>query len=257
MIRSFKTAIAVLALAIVPTVTLADEWANVKVQVVWAGPGTKPRKLDVNKDQAACLAKGDLHSDELIIDPKTMGVKNVMVWLAPEPKSKLAIHPDLTAVPKDEVVIDQPMCMFEPRITMMREGQTLVIKNSANILHNAKVIGDPKINSTFSLAIPAGQSIKKMLKAEKKPMLLACDVHGWMAGRLGVFDHPYYGLTKADGTLEIKNAPVGKCRLFVQHEVVGWLHKKPAVGKLSDGEPIEITAGGKILDVIKMKPPEE
>ena len=111
--------------------------------------------------------------------------------------------------------------------------------------------GSATVNGTFNLAIPAGQNIQKKPRAEKRPMLLACDVHGWMGGRIGVFDHPYFALTKDDGTFEIKNAPAGSFKIFVMQEKVGWLHKMTGE-KLSDGQLITIKAGANDLGKIGM-----
>jgi hypothetical protein len=238
------------ALLVATDTAVAQNWGTVKGKVVWAGgPAPAPVIINPNKDQAHCGKNGPINSDELVVDKKTLGVQNVMVWLAPV-QGKLPIHPALKAVPKEKVVIDQPCCMFVPRITMMRDGQILEVKNPSPVLHNARISGSTQVNGTINLSIPPGQSIEKSPKAEKKPMLLGCDVHGWMGGRIGVFDHPYFALTKADGTFEIKNAPAGKVRIFVQQEKIGWLHKQTGA-KLSDGEDITIPAGG-TLDMGKI-----
>jgi len=232
----------------------AQSWGDLKGQVVWTG-GAIPAKENItpNKDVQHCLSKGPLISDALVIDPTSKGVKNVMVWLAPaEAGGKIPIHPSLAAVPKEKVVIDQPCCMFTPRITMMREGQTLEIKNSAPVLHNSKVIGSPTVNGTFNLSIPANTSIEKHPKAEKKPMLLNCDIHGWMGGRIGVFNHPYFAVTKDDGTFEIKNAPAGKFKIYLQHEKAGWLHH----GGTSAGQEITIKPGSNDLGKFEMSKAE-
>jgi len=242
--RTLKIGILVagaLALLGVVNSASAQGWGNIKGQVAWAGDVPKERQIKVDKDQAHCLSKGAIVDDELVVDTKTKGVKNVMVWLAPlQPSDKLPIHPNLKAVPKEKVVIDQPCCMFVPRITMMREGQTLHVNNPAPVLHNAKISGRPEVNGTVNLAIPAGQSLEKQFRAERRPMLLGCDVHGWMKGRIGVFDHPYFALTRDDGTFEIKDAPAGTFKIFLQHEKTGWVHK----GNTSAGQEITIKAGG-------------
>ena len=36
-----------------------------------------------------------------------------------------------------------------------------------------------------------------------------CDVHGWMNAYVGVLDHPYFAVTGADGTFELKGLPPG------------------------------------------------
>src|SRR5437773_5411738 len=93
---------------------LAQDWGTSKGQVVWGDPAVPvPQKINVDKDQNHCLAKGALIKDDLVIDPASKGVKNVMVWLAPAAGGKINIHPHLQAVPQEPKVIDQPMCAFE------------------------------------------------------------------------------------------------------------------------------------------------
>jgi hypothetical protein len=233
----------------------AQGWGDVKGQVVWTGPAIPPAaKVNVDKDAAHCLMNGPLEDDILIIDPKTKGVKNVMVWLAPLPDEKMPIFPKLKAVPKDKVEIDQPRCMFIPRITMMREGQELVVKNPSTVSHSTILMGNEKVNGTVNLTIPAGNQYvfngAKLLKAEWKPMGLGCAFHAWMKGKVGVFDLPYFAVTHNDGTFKIEKAPAGKFRIYVLHEDKGWLHKQTGA-KLSDGEEITIPQGS-TLDMGKI-----
>ncbi len=250
MLRSISIALIVTGL-VAPT-AWSQSWGTIKGRVIWDGaniPSPEPAKVD--KDQAHCLAKGQLLKDELVIDTASKGVKNVMVWLAPlTPNDKIPIHPSLSQVPNKPVVIDQPMCLFEPRVAMLREGQKLQIKNSAPVAHNARISGSPDVNGTINLTIPPGGMIERNLRAERRPLMLACDIHGWMAGRIGVFNHPYFALTEPDGSFEIKNAPAGKYLLYIQHERGGWLHE----GRRSAGQQITIPANGTLdLGTIKFK----
>src|SRR5713226_6207274 len=198
----FTTLFAAIAILFATTRSAsAQGWGDIKGQVVWAGPSIpeNPVLNITGQDGPECLKKGPLIGDQLIIDKKTLGVKNVMVWLRPI-QGRMPIHPALKAVPKDKVIIDQPCCQFIPRITMMREGQILVIKNPSKMLHNSKIDGNPQANGSKNPSIPAGaeyafEGDDNLLKAEKKPMLLSCSVHGWMGGRVGVFDHPYFAVT--------------------------------------------------------------
>ena len=61
----------------------SGKWAgSVKGQVVWAGANVPARpQLNVNKDQQACLAKGPLLSEEVVVNPENKGVENVFVWI--------------------------------------------------------------------------------------------------------------------------------------------------------------------------------
>ncbi len=67
----------------------------------------------------------------VVIDPKNKGVENVAVWLAAVGNAKMPVNPKSVAVPKKAAIIDQPCCLFEPRVTIIRTGQTLEIRNSS------------------------------------------------------------------------------------------------------------------------------
>jgi hypothetical protein len=226
-------------------------WGTIKGQVVWGGDSAPERvKLKVDKDQDACLKKGDLLSDELVVDPKTKGVQWVFVWLvdAKNPKGKLPIHPSLKAIKEKEVVMDQPCCMFEPHAIGLRQGQVLVGKNSSTISHNMNVVGGAK-NPNTNPIIPAGAQAKiPGWVAAPTPVSISCSIHPWMKGWVRVFDHPYFALTNAKGEFEIKDAPAGTWNLVVWQEKTGW---GPG---LKNGTPITIKAGETTtLDKIELK----
>jgi hypothetical protein len=48
-----------------------------------------------------------------------------------------------------------------------------------------------------------------------------CDVHGWMNAYVGVLEHPYFAVSKADGTFSIPNLPPGTYTLAAWHERLG------------------------------------
>jgi hypothetical protein len=197
----------------------ADAWGTVKGTVVYGGEAAPaPRVLEINKDQEHCLGKGPIVSDEWVVDPATKGVRWTFVWLAPlDPKQKLAVHPDLVQVKQKEVVLDQPTCRFVPHALAVRQGQTLLARNSAPVAHNVHWTGIK--NPGGNLIVPSkGEHAIKNLVADRYPIKINCDIHGWMNAYVRVFDHPYYALTGKDGSFTIKDAPAGKYRLMVWHE---------------------------------------
>jgi hypothetical protein len=226
-------------------------WGNVKGQVVYAGGEFKPAAIKVDKDQGHCLSRGPLMSDEYVVNPKNNGVRWVLVWLIDpaSPLKKLPTHPALAKPKKNDVVIDQPCCKFEPHVLGIREGQVLVAKNSAPIAHNVNVIGgefNPNLNQIIP---PNGQVQIDGWKAAKAMVIVQCSIHGWMKSWLRVFNHPYFAVTDENGNFEIPNAPAGKYNLVTWHEGPGW------VKGTSKGVPIEIEAN-KTTDVgkIDLKP---
>src|SRR5947209_3226021 len=120
------------------------QWVNVQGQVKLPDDQAIPvrAKLAVGQDKEHCLAKGPLLDDKLLVNPKNRGIRNVVVWLRPDTTDPMAkftakeIHPaDAKRMPAN-VVIDQPCCMFMPRVTLARVGDTIVVKNSAPVAHN-------------------------------------------------------------------------------------------------------------------------
>jgi hypothetical protein len=75
------------------------------------------------------------------------------------------------------------------------------------------------VNKEFNI----GQARKGMEASrtfDKQEVLIpvGCDVHPWMRSFIAVVDHPFYAVTKADGTYEIKNVPPGDYEVEVVHE---------------------------------------
>jgi hypothetical protein len=210
-----------------------QQWGTIKGQVIYGGDKLPaPVVLNVNKDPEACLAKKkQLTSEEWVIDPKTKGVKWVYVYLIPDSRNAndivkpIPVHEDLKKKKLENVVLDQPCCMFEPYATALQEGQSITVKNSMGIAHNVKVDGNATVgNPTINQLIPAGGKIEVgPFKPQATPIPLSCNIHGWMSGYVRVFSHPYFRVTKEDGTFEIKDAPAGKYRLVIWHPGSGWV----------------------------------
>lgn len=226
MIRLMCVCTGLMALALYLTPARADDggWGSVTGHVVFGGdsiPAAKP--IDVNKDKGHCESKGMLVNEEWVINPSNKGVRWAFVWLAPfEKGGKLPIHPKLKDAPTKPIEIDQPTCRFEPHAAAVREGQTVIAKNSAPIPHNVHWTGNPVKNPGGNVLLPTNGQQVIDLKADRIPIKVVCDIHPWMSAWLRVFDHPYYAVTDADGAFELKDAPAGEYRLMVWHEAVGF-----------------------------------
>ena len=239
----------------------ADEkYVTIKGTVKWNGekaPELKAIEFNGNADQAACCKDGALTSSGVLVNPKTLGFQNVVVWLRPDNDDKESafppdqIHPDLAKPKSKEHVIDQPKCQFEPRITMAREGDTLVVKNSAKMGHNVNYASSIE---TLNNLVPSGGQVKlkKPLEAQRTPISVACNIHGWMTSQVRVFNHPYYALTDKDGKFEIRDVPVGTWRIVYQHEN-GFHQGKPDANRGYLGFPITLKGDKKVVELEPMK----
>jgi hypothetical protein len=233
-----------------------DQWATIKGKVVWGGDNLPEVKwITPTVDQAHCLGAnktakdGKILDEALLVNPKNKGIKNVFVYFAETPGKEIPIHPMLKNVAQATIAIDQPACTFFPRALAMREGQVFMVKNTAPVQHNIRWIGDGVVNQGGNVTIKPGDKAEiKDLKAQRLPLPLECNIHGWMKGRLGVFNHPYFAITDEDGNFEIKLAPVGNQKLMIYHEEIGY--RGGPKGK--NGQDFTIKPGVTDLGELKM-----
>src|SRR5262249_34731218 len=153
-------------------------------------------------------SKGKILKNELVVNKGNMGIRWTLVWLTgvddPRGTKSIPTHPARKAFPKS-VSIDQPCCIFEPRMLGMQEGQSLIIKNSSPIAHNSNLNMKP-FGPEINPLIPAGGQMEvaaAKIKARPMPALYTCSIHGWMKGYIGVFKHPYFVVTDKDGKFTI------------------------------------------------------
>lgn len=218
-------------------------WGTIRGRVVWGGADVPAQTaLNITQDQTHCLAQGPILSEKLVVNKANKGIKNVFVWLLPAKKGQtLPINPALINPPAAPAVLDQPRCQFVPHALGVRQGQDLLVKNTAMIAHNVNWTGNPLTNPGGNQLLPAGGSFTiKDLHAQRLPMQVKCNIHPWMTAWVGIYDHPYFAVTDADGKFEIKLAPAGQYPLMVWQEDIGY--RGGAKGR--NGTRIEIKNGG-------------
>jgi hypothetical protein len=232
----------------------AEGWGTLKGQVVWDGDVPEPVKLTVNKDEGHCLSKGPILKEENVVNPKNKGVRWTIVYLINEEgfNKDVPVHPSLKDIKNKVVEVDQPCCKFEPHLLALREGQTLVVKNSSPIAHNVNITGGAKGPNDNQILPPGGQ-LRVDAKARPLPMNIACNIHGWMTGKVFVLKNPYFAVTDENGNFEIKNAPAGTYRVVGWQEGMGWVLGDAKPNK--NGKKITIKADGVTdLGKIPVKP---
>jgi len=128
-----------------------------------------------------------------------------------------------TPVPAQPVVLDQRDCFFAPRVMGARVGQVLRILNSDHTFHNVHSM------TTRSNAFNIGQPIvgaRTDFRLKDEEMLhITCDVHKWMTAYIGVVNHSFFAVTRAEGTFEMLRVPPGTYTIEVWHERLGTISK--------------------------------
>ena len=131
--------------------------------------------------------------------------------------------------PSGNVTLDQRGCRYTPHVFGVRVGQQIEIVNSDPTLHNIHAI--PKANPEFNNGQPIqGMKMNHTFKAKEVMVPFKCDVHGWMNAYVGVLDHPYFAVTKEDGSFEIKNLPPGTYTIEAWHEKLGATTQSVTIG---------------------------
>jgi hypothetical protein len=122
--------------------------------------------------------------------------------------------------PTSPIVLDQNGCQYEPHVFGVHVDQPIEVRNSDATLHNVHAL--PKENSEFNFGQqPSTLPIQKRFDKPEIGVRFKCDVHGWMQAYANVVAHPFFAVTKDDGTFEIRGLPPGTYALEAWHERLG------------------------------------
>jgi plastocyanin len=117
--------------------------------------------------------------------------------------------------PSEHAKIDQKNMQFTPHVLAVVAGTTVDFLNSDAVLHN--VFSPDACADHFNLGTwPQGQSKSFTFKKECFASLL-CKVHSEMEGFVAVLPTPYFAVTSADGSYQIKDVPDGTYTVKVWH----------------------------------------
>lgn len=152
--------------------------------------------------------------DEEVVVGAAGELANVIVYVKNPPAGNFP-------APTTPAVLDQQGCKYHPHVQAVQVGQPLQIKNSDATLHNVHAM--PAVNSQFNEGQPVQGmvSTKKFDKPEMTPFRIKCDVHGWMKSYMAVLPHPFWSVSKMDGTFSIANLPAGTYTVVFWHEKYG------------------------------------
>jgi plastocyanin len=175
--------------------------------------GTPPEMPLTKRDADPFCAKTPMKDEEVVVG-KNGGLKNVIVRITKGLSGNYE-------PPMSSVTLDQTACMYKPRVTVIMAGQSLLIRNSDQTLHNVHTYKGA--STLFNQAeVPGLPAIAKTFKdATGEILKFKCDVHPWMTGYVGVMGHPFFAVTGDDGGFEIPKVPPGKYTLEAWHERYG------------------------------------
>ena len=189
--------------------------ATITGTITYDGKVPNLKAIDMGAD-AACAK---MHATPQPSDVLVLGAGNTMANIMVSVASGLPAGKTWPAS-KDPVVMDQKGCHYQPHVFGLMIDQPFKVLNSDGILHNVHAL--PKVNTPFNMAMPptVKESTKSFGKAEGM-FMIKCDVHPWMSSYAGVFNHPFFSVTKPDGKFTISGLDAGTYQLEAWHEKLG------------------------------------
>ena len=228
-----------------------SDGGTLKGVALWKGEIPKVPPLKVFADMDTCGEKVD--SPVLLIDPKTKGLRNVLVYLENIEKGKPAEQKYWLHMGRSENEPRSRVCLFEEHVFPFVRTSDVALINFDPILHNPHFFTE-KHASIFNIAMPTPnrEIDKKILRARGVGIRFQCDVHVQMNAWMAAFDHPYFALTDEQGNFEITGIPPGKYALVAWHE--GFNIEKFVSSRPTYDEPhvikkqIEVTPKGTVVE---------
>lgn len=203
--------------------------ATIEGKVTFAG--TAPPAKRISMDAEADCQK--LHPqpvyDQSLLVAKDHALANAFVYI------KSGLEGKNFAPPQQAIELNQQGCMFVPRVIALRKGQTLAVKNSDPVSHNIHPM--PQNNREWNQQqSPGTPDLQRRFGFPEVMIPVKCNVHNWMRSYIAVMDHPYFGVTAADGDFRFENVPPGDYVVAVWHEKLGELTQPLKVAEKADAK---------------------
>lgn len=197
--------------------------ADVTGKITLDGKAPEPKEIDMSGVKECAAQHADPVYDDSIVASEKGELANVVISIKAEDPSLLGGE-----VPKEPAVLDQKGCMYVPHVVAAMVGQEVVIKNSDPFLHNVHSLA--QVNPAFNFGQPNKDDGKKVDAPKAAEIIkIKCDVHPWMGAWMVVLDHPFFAVSKEDGTFAIKGLPDGEYDVQAWHEKLGTQEGKVAV----------------------------
>ncbi len=189
--------------------------ARIVVKVVLSGtPRRPPAKLQMNADPVCAKENQTKAALSQEVEVRADGaLKDTLVFVK---DGVTGTYP----APSTPAILDQTGCIYAPHVLGVMAGQPLQILNSDPTLHNIHPL--PVINAGFNIGMPIqGLKSTKVFSKAEAPFHVKCDVHPWMSAYIGVFSHPFFGVSNEQGEVELKNLPAGTFQVQAWQETYG------------------------------------
>jgi plastocyanin len=183
---------------------------SVSGKVVFDGEAPSNPRINMSAEPDCA----ELHSAAVRAETAVVGdggaLTNVLVWVKSGIEGKFE-------VPSTSVSLSQKGCIYTPHVVALQSGQVLSVTNEDPTTHNVHPL--PRVNREWNKSQTANASaIERKFSRQEIMLPVKCNIHPWMRSYINVIDHPFFAVTAADGSFEIKGLPPGTYTIEAQHE---------------------------------------
>ncbi len=180
------------------------------------GKAPTPIVIDMAQDPAcSAVSKNPNLTEQYVIHDGRLA--NVFVYV------KDGLGNRIYMPTKTPVVLDQRGCRYVPHVIGAMVGQPVEFRNSDRTMHNIHVVppgSDDSSGFDISQAPMAGTE-QHIFRNTGLMIPARCNNHPWMEGFLNAVENPFFAVSNADGTYEIRGLPPGTYTLVAIHEKLG------------------------------------
>jgi len=192
------------------------------VKLDGAAPKMARLKTDSDPYCAKMHASAPLSSEEVVAG-KDGALANVVVYI------KAGLDNRTFPTPTETVQLNQNGCEYKPHVVALMVNQPLSIVNTDQTTHN--IHPTPANNRDWNKSQgPGAEAITDSFPREEIAIPVKCNIHGWMKAYIAVLKNPFFKVTSADGTFEIKGLPPGDYTIAAWQEKYGATEQKVTVG---------------------------
>jgi hypothetical protein len=221
------------------TATYSGPTGNVTGKVAFTGAAPEPKKIDSSADPACGKANPNLSTEDVAV--KDGKLANVFVYIKDGTTADGKKIADFTwATPSAAATLDQNGCHYKPHVMGVMVNQKISITNSDPTTHN--IHPQPAVNTEWNQSqVANAPPLEKSFNRAEVLIPVKCNQHPWMKSYVGVLKHPFFAVSKEDGSFEIKGVPAGK------YTIAAW-HEKPGPKGTEKTMEVTVTASGGTAD---------
>ncbi len=195
--------------------------ATVTGKITFTGAKPTLNKIQMDAEPSCAAMHNNIPSQEVVINDNGT-LRYVMVYV------KDGLNGKSYKPIEQKENLDQKGCLYEPHVIGLVNSEELDISNDDKTTHN--IHPQPKINREWNESQSSGDVKKKeFTQSEWPPIPVKCNIHPWMKMYIGVFNHPFFAVSGADGTFTIKGLPPGTYTIAAWQEKYGEQTQKVTV----------------------------